>query len=80
MLRPMGSAGQGGSLAPRAYRLIDALLQPHPQLDGLYDSIEEAIRDAIELANKVDPEFGAELTSWVKDTLNLVGRVNGMQG
>jgi aspartate carbamoyltransferase catalytic subunit len=26
--------------------LIDALLQPHPQLDGLYDSIEEAIRDA----------------------------------
>ncbi len=47
----------------------------HPPEDSL-----KAIRDAIELANKVDPEFGAELTGWVKDTLTLVGRVNGMQG
>jgi len=59
MLRPMGSAGQGGSLAPRAYRLIDALLQPHPQLDGLYDSIEEAIRDAIAWVEGLGPDADA---------------------
>ena len=33
--------------AGKAYRLVDALLRPHPQLDGLYDSIDEAFRDAI---------------------------------
>lgn len=41
----------------------------------------KAIRDAIELAEKGgDPEFVQELTQWVKDTLVLVGKVNGMNG
>jgi hypothetical protein len=31
----------------RAYRLIDALLRPHPQLDGCYASLDEAIQDAV---------------------------------
>lgn len=31
----------------RAYRLIDALWRPHPQLDGSYTSLEEAIQDAV---------------------------------
>lgn len=46
-------------LAPRAYRLIDALLEPHPQLDGLYDSIEEAFRDACEWLESLGP--GADM-------------------
>lgn len=33
--------------AARAYRLIDAFLQPHPHLDGHYDTIEDAIGDAV---------------------------------
>ena len=44
------------SLAPRTARLIDALLQPHPQLDGLYDSTEEALRDAITWLEGQGPE------------------------
>lgn len=40
---------------PRAYRLIDALLEPHPHLDGLYDSIEEAFRDACEWLEGIGP-------------------------
>ena len=47
MLRVLGGDRSLRTLAPRTYRLIDALLQPHPQLDGLYDSLEEALRDAI---------------------------------
>jgi len=35
---------------------IDALLQPHPQLDGLYDSIKEALRDAITWLEGLEPE------------------------
>lgn len=31
----------------RAYRLIDALFRPHPQLDGCYGSLEEALQDAV---------------------------------
>lgn len=31
----------------RAYRLIDAFHQPHPHLDGIYDSIDEAFGDAV---------------------------------
>lgn len=38
--------GQGPRHA-RAYRLIDALRRPHPQLDGSYPSLEEAIQDAV---------------------------------
>lgn len=43
------------TLQPRAYRLIDALLEPHPHLDGLYDSIEEAFRDACEWIEGIGP-------------------------
>ena len=53
-------------------RLSDPRNQ-HPPEESL-----KAIRDALELANKADTEFGVELTEWVKSTLNLVGRVNGM--
>lgn len=40
---------------PRVYRLIDALLQPHPQLDGLYDTIEEAFLDVCEWLEGLGP-------------------------
>ena len=44
--------------ATRAYRLIDSFLQPHPHLDGLYESIEEAIRDAISWLEGLEPDAG----------------------
>ena len=56
MLRFLGGDRSLRSLAPRTYRLIDALLQPHPQLDGFYDSIEEALRDAITWLEGLGPE------------------------
>ena len=56
MLRVLGGDGSLGSLAPRTYRFIDALLQPHPQLDGLHDSIEAALRDAITRLEGLEPE------------------------
>lgn len=31
----------------RVYRLVDALFRPHPQLDGSYPSLEEALLDAV---------------------------------
>ncbi len=31
----------------RDYRLIDGWQRPHPHLDGLYESVEEALADAI---------------------------------
>jgi hypothetical protein len=40
---------------PRVYRLIDDLLEPHPYLDGLYDSIEEAFRDVCEWLESLGP-------------------------
>lgn len=43
------------TLQPRAYRLVDALLEPHPHLDGLYDSIQEAFRDACEWLEGMGP-------------------------
>lgn len=33
--------------ASRRYRLIDAALQPHPQLDGLYESLDAALEEAL---------------------------------
>jgi hypothetical protein len=42
--------------ANRAYRLIDAFFQPHPQLDGLYESIEEAIGEAIGWLDGLGPD------------------------
>lgn len=31
----------------RRYRLIDSCCEPHTQIDGLYDSLDEAIGEAI---------------------------------
>jgi hypothetical protein len=31
----------------RRYRLVDAALQPHPQLDGLYESLDAALEEAL---------------------------------
>ena len=56
MLRVLGGDRSLRSLAPRSYRLIDALLQPHPHLNGFYDSIEEALRDAIIWPECLGPE------------------------
>ena len=42
----------------RAYRLIDAFLQPHPHLDGRYESIEEAISEAIGWLAGFEPDAG----------------------
>ena len=44
--------------SPKAYRLIDPLSQPHPHLDGFYDSIEEAIRDATGWLEGLGPDAG----------------------
>jgi hypothetical protein len=40
----------------RGYRLIDAFQQPHPQLDGLYETVEEALADAIGWLESMGPE------------------------
>lgn len=50
-----------GGLTRRDYRLIDCLQQPHPHLDGLYDSVDEAMADAIGWLESMGPE--AEATS-----------------
>ncbi len=42
----------------RDYRLIDSLQQPHPQLDGLYDSVDEAMADAIGWLESIGPGAG----------------------
>ena len=42
----------------RAYRLIDAFLQPHPHLDGIYDSMEEAFGEAIGWLDGLEPDAG----------------------
>jgi hypothetical protein len=44
--------------ASPAYRLIDAVFQPHPHLDGRYESIEEAIGEAIGWLDGLEPEAG----------------------
>ena len=44
--------------ARRAYRLIDAFLQPHHYLDGRYESIEEAISEAIGWLAGFEPDAG----------------------
>jgi hypothetical protein len=43
------------ALHRRDYRLIDSLHQPHPQLDGLYESIDDAIADAISWLEGMGP-------------------------
>ena len=42
----------------RAYRLIDAFFQPHPHLDGRYESIEEAFGEAIGWLHGLEPDAG----------------------
>lgn len=44
-----------GAPGRRDYRLIDSLRQPHPQLDGLYESVEEAMDDAIRWLEGIGP-------------------------
>ena len=43
------------AVARRDYRLIDGFRQPHPQLDGLYESVEEAIDDAVRWLEGIGP-------------------------
>ena len=40
--------------ASRRYRLVDAALQPHPQLDGLYESLEAALDEAFSWCHSPD--------------------------
>jgi len=51
----------------RRYRLIDAALQPHPQLDGLYESLEAALEEALawcgNLAAHQHPAVGVEVST-----------------
>ena len=47
----------------RRYRLIDGCCEPHRQLDGEYQSMDEAIADAIDWL----------LASGVSDTNTLIG-------
>ena len=47
----------------RRYRLIDGCCEPHAQLDGNYESIDEAIADAIEWV----------LSSSLGETTSLIG-------
>ena len=42
----------------RAYRLVDAFLRPHPHLDGLYDSMEEAFGEAIGWLDGLEADAG----------------------
>ena len=51
--------GQRSSLSDRSYRLIDRFCEPHPQLDGRYPSIDEALADAIGWLQD-DPGHSAE--------------------
>jgi hypothetical protein len=46
------------SLQRRDYRLIDCFHQPHPHLDGLYESSDEAIADAISWLESIGPGAG----------------------
>ncbi|MEN9496482.1 MAG: hypothetical protein RLZZ516_1015 [Cyanobacteriota bacterium] len=40
----------------RRYRLIDASLNPHPQLDGLYESLQAALEDAAAWCRQVSAD------------------------
>jgi len=55
---------------------IDALLQPHPQLDGLYDSIEDSLRDAITLLEGLGPE-AAKAPIGLEASAPLIGSTSG---
>ena len=52
-----------GQSLERSYRLIDGSCQPHGQLDGQYDSLDDAIADAIEWIGLLsEPDHP---TSWI---------------
>ncbi|MFN9631366.1 MAG: hypothetical protein ACK59A_14235 [Cyanobacteriota bacterium] len=59
---PVPSTGlfslQGRGMERRDYRLINALHQPHPELDGLYESVDEAMADAIGWLETMGPGAG----------------------
>ncbi len=42
----------------RHYRLIDASLHPHPQLDGLYESLQAALADAADWCRQASADNG----------------------
>jgi hypothetical protein len=71
MAAPLMSSGRSGlfsSFKPRDYRLIDCCHQPHPHLDGLYESVDDAIADAIRWLESmgpgtVDPSIGLEVST-----------------
>lgn len=52
------TAWSSHGLSRRDYRLIDCLQQPHPQLDGLYESVDEAMADAIGWLESMGPGAG----------------------
>lgn len=65
---PSGAGHLFSVLQRRDYRLIDGCQQPHPELDGLYESIEEAIADAIGWlesmgASAADTSIGLEVST-----------------
>ena len=47
MLSRLSSVLGRGQRHARTYRLIDGFWRPHPELDGSYASLEEAIQDAV---------------------------------
>jgi hypothetical protein len=65
------SVGAGhlfSALQRRDYRLIDCFHQPHPHLDGLYESGDEAIADAISWLQSIgsaalDASIGLEVST-----------------
>ena len=59
MMVPSSRWIQRSSLSERSYRLIDRFCEPHPQLDGRYPSIDEALADAIGWLQQ-GPDQGAE--------------------
>lgn len=58
MANPNGHLPLSRQPATRAYRLIDTFLQPHPHLDGRYESIDEAIAEAIGWLDGLEPDEG----------------------
>jgi hypothetical protein len=55
----------------RRYRLIDASLHPHPQLDGLYESLQAALEDAADWCRQA--REGSSLASIGVEVLTTTG-------
>lgn len=58
---------QFGEPIARRYRLINASFEAHPQLDAIYDSLDEALGDATawigKQASRVDQAIGVEVST-----------------